>query len=53
MERKFHKMLKASGLQTDARYGGEEWFATTEDQLDAIAELLDFEVRRPDEVDET
>jgi hypothetical protein len=52
MERKFHKMLKASGLQTDARYGGEEWFATTEEQLDALAELLDFEVQRPNEVDE-
>ena len=53
MENKFHKMLKASGLQTDARYGGEEWFATTEDQLDAIAELLGFEVKRPEEVDES
>ena len=53
MENKFHKMLKASGLQTDARYGGEEWFATTEEQLDAIAELLGFEVKRPEEVDES
>lgn len=53
MENKFHKMLKASGLQTDARYGGEEWFATTEDQLDAIAELLGFEIQRPEEVDES
>jgi hypothetical protein len=53
MERKFHKILKASGLQTDARYGGEEWFATTESQLDAIAELLGFEVKRPEEVDES
>ena len=52
MEKKFHKMLKASGLQTDARYGGKEWFATTEEQLDALAELLDFEVQRPNEVAE-
>lgn len=52
MESKFHMMLKASELQTDARYGGEEWFATTEGQLDAIAELLGFEVSRPYEVEE-
>lgn len=49
MENKFHKLLKASGLQTDARYGGEEWFATTEDQLDAIAEVLGFEVTKSQE----
>jgi len=49
MEDKFHRMLKASGLQTDARYAGVEWFATTEDQLDAIAELLDFEITKPQE----
>lgn len=52
METKFHNMLKASGLQTDAKYGGEEWFATTEEQLDAIAELLGFEVTKPREIDE-
>ena len=52
MEKKFHKMLRASGLQTDARYGGEEWFATTEEQLDALAELLGFEVKRPLELGE-
>jgi hypothetical protein len=49
MEGKFHLMLKASGLQTDARYAGVEWFATTEDQLDAIAELLGFEITKPQE----
>jgi hypothetical protein len=52
MEKKFHKMLEASGLRTEANHGGVEWFATTESQLDAIAELLGFEVSRPDEVDE-
>lgn len=49
MENKFHKLLTASGLRTDAQYGGEEWFATTEDQLDAIAEVLGFEITRPQE----
>ena len=49
MENKFHKLLVASGLQTDARYGGVEWFATTEDQLDAIAEVLGFEITKPQE----
>jgi hypothetical protein len=52
MEGKFHLMLKASGLQTDARYAGVEWFATTEDQLDAIAELLGLEISRPHESEE-
>lgn len=51
MESKFHKFLIASGLQTDAIYGGAEWFATTEDQLDVIAELLGFEISKPQEVD--
>lgn len=49
MENKFHKLLTASGLRTDAQYGGEEWFATTEDQLDAIAEILGFEITKPKE----
>jgi hypothetical protein len=51
MEREFHKLLRASGLQTDAEYGGEEWFATTEDQLDAIAEALGFEIVSPRDSD--
>jgi len=50
MERKFHKLLVASGLQTDAVYGGVEWFATTEEQLDALAELLEFEISKPHEM---
>ena len=50
MERKFHKLLAASGLQTDAVYGGVEWFATTEEQLDALAELLEFEISKPHEL---
>jgi hypothetical protein len=51
MEGRFHKLLKASGLQTDALYGGKEWFATTEDQLIAMAEVLGFEVVRPRDLD--
>lgn len=47
MESKFHKLLSASGLQTDSVYGGVEWFATTEEQLDALAELLEFEICKP------
>jgi len=49
MEQKFHKLLAASGLQTEAEFGGVEWFATTESQLDALAELLEFEITRPRE----
>lgn len=52
MESKFHKLLSASGLQTESIYGGEEWFATTEDQLDALAELLGFEIFRPQQIAE-
>jgi hypothetical protein len=49
MEARIHKLLIASGLQTDAETGGEEWFATTEEQLDAIADALGFEIVGPTE----
>ena len=49
MEDKFHFLLSAGGLQTSSVHGGIEWFATTESQLDAIAEILGFETSRPDE----
>jgi len=52
METRMHKLLIASGLQTEAETGGEEWFATTEDQLDAIAEALEFEIVGPAESSE-
>lgn len=49
MEARIHKLLIASGLQTDAETGGEEWFATTEEQLDAYAGALGFEIVGPAE----
>jgi len=49
MEEKFHFLLGAAGLATDSVHGGIEWFATTENQLDSIAEILGFEIFRPDE----
>ena len=42
-------LLGAAGLATDSVHGGIEWFATTENQLDSIAEILGFEIFRPDE----
>jgi hypothetical protein len=52
METRMHKLLTASGLQTEAETGGEEWFATTEEQLDAIADALGFEIVGPAESSE-
>lgn len=52
METQIHNLLIASGLQTDAETGGEEWFATTEEQLDAFAAALEFEIVGPAETSE-
>ena len=49
MEDKLHHLLSSSGLQTESVHGGVEWFATSEDQLDAFAEVLGFEISKPDE----
>jgi hypothetical protein len=48
LEKKFHKLLMSAGhSKTSARSGGTEWFATTLEFLDEIAEtlILDIETR--------
>ena len=51
LEKRFHRLLQAAGhVHPDAerRIGGKEWFATTEDFLDAIAEELGALIEQPD-----
>lgn len=51
LEKRFHRLLWAAGhVHPDAerRIGGKEWFATTEDFLDAIAEELGALIEQPD-----
>lgn len=45
LEKKFHKLLMSAGhSKTLARTGGTEWFATTLEFLDEIAETLDLDI---------
>ena len=49
LEKKFHTQLMAAGhSKTLAKSGGTEWFATTLEFLDAIAELLALEIETRD-----
>ena len=49
LEKKFHKLLMSAGhSKTSARSGGTEWFATTLEFLDEIAETLDLEIETRD-----
>lgn len=48
-EKKFHKLLMSAGhSKTSARSGGTEWFATTLEFLDEIAETLDLDIETRD-----
>jgi hypothetical protein len=49
LEKKFHKLLMSAGhSKTSARSGGTEWFATTLEFLDEIAETLALEIETRD-----
>jgi len=49
LEKQFHNQLMAAGhSKTSARSGGTEWFATTLEFLDAIAEILKLEIETRD-----
>ena len=49
LEKKFHKLLMSAGhSKTSAKSGGTEWFATTLDFLDEIAETLELEIKTRD-----
>jgi hypothetical protein len=49
LEKKFHKLLMSAGhSKTSARSGGTEWFATTLEFLDEIAETLKLEIETRD-----
>lgn len=49
LEKKFHKLLMSAGhSKTSARSGGTEWFATTLEFLDEIAETLSLEIENRD-----
>ena len=49
LEKKFHKLLMSAGhSKTSARSGGTEWFATTLEFLDEIAETLSLEIETRD-----
>ena len=49
LEKKFHKLLISAGhSRTSARSGGTEWFATTLEFLDEIAETLDLDIETSD-----
>ncbi len=49
LEKKFHKLLMSAGhSKTSARSGGTEWFATTLEFLDEIAETLLLEIETRD-----
>jgi hypothetical protein len=49
LEKRFHKLLMSAGhSKTSARSGGTEWFATTLEFLDEIAETLNLEIENRD-----
>jgi hypothetical protein len=49
LEKKFHKLLMSAGhSKTSARSGGTEWFATTLEFLDEIAETLNLDIETRD-----
>jgi len=49
LEKKFHKLLMSAGhSKTSARSGGTEWFATTLEFLDEIAETLGLDIETRD-----
>jgi hypothetical protein len=49
LEKKFHKLLTSAGHnKTSAKSGGTEWFATTLDFLDEIAETLELDIETRD-----
>jgi hypothetical protein len=49
LEKKFHKLLMSAGhSKTSAKSGGTEWFATTLEFLDEIAETLELEIETRD-----
>ena len=49
LEKKFHKLLMSAGhSKTSARSGGTEWFATTLEFLDEIAETLELDIETRD-----
>lgn len=49
LEKQFHSQLMAAGhSKTPAKSGGTEWFATTLEFLDAIAEILKLEIETRD-----
>jgi hypothetical protein len=49
LEKKFHKLLMSAGhSKTSAKSGGTEWFATTLDFLDEIAETLELAIETRD-----
>jgi hypothetical protein len=55
VEQKFHKTLDRVGHErSSARRtkAGKEWFATTLDAIDAIAELMDLEIERYESIDD-
>ena len=49
LEKKFHKLLMSAGhSKTSAKSGGTEWFATTLEFLDEIAETLELDIETRD-----
>ena len=49
LEKQFHNQLMAAGhSKTPAKSGGTEWFATTLEFLDAIAEIIKLEIETRD-----
>ena len=49
LEKKFHNLLMSAGhSKTSARSGGTEWFATTLEFLDEIAETLKLAIETRD-----
>lgn len=54
IEKKFHKTLERVGHERSAARrtkAGKEWFATTLDAIDAIAELLELDIERYEDVE--
>jgi hypothetical protein len=53
LEKQFHDTLLAAGhSRTEARRGGREWFATTLELLDQVANLLKLEIYKGPDADE-
>jgi hypothetical protein len=56
IEKKFHSTLERVGHERSAARrtkAGTEWFATTLDAIDAIAELMDLQVEKYEASDES